>query len=198
MKRTLLLSCLLLAFALPLAAQNPTTGNPVLDNIFRRSSVRSYTTQTVEAAKVELLLRAAMAAPTAVNKQPWAFVVIDRRGLLDSLAEALPYAKMLRQAPLAIVVCGDTTKALLEPDQAYWVQDCSAATENLLLAAEALGLGAVWTGVFPRPDRVAEVRGVLDLPSHLVPLNVIPIGYPAVAPKPKDKWNPTNIFYNRF
>lgn len=175
-----------------------TAVNETLETIFNRTSVRSYSSRKVEPEKVELLLRAAMAAPTAVNKQPWAFVVIDDRALLDTLSARLPYAKMLSQANLAIVVCGDLNKALLEVDQAYWVQDCSAATENILLAAQSLGLGAVWTGVFPRDVRINTVRQTLNIPSHLVPLNLIPIGYPSTKNIPKDKWKPSNIHYNSF
>ena len=174
--------------------QNDTT----METILNRTSVRSYTDKVVEPDKVEQLLRAAMAAPTAVNKQPWAFVVVTERALLDSLSALLPYAKMLESVSTAIVVCGNLDKALLEVNQAYWVQDCSAATQNLLLAAQSMGLGAVWTGVFPREDRVAEVRSVLNIPLNLVPLNVIPVGYPKGDSVPKDKWNPQNIFYNKW
>jgi len=171
--------------------------NQTMETILNRSSIRSYTTQEVEEDKIETLLRAAMAAPSAANKQPWAFIVVNERDLLDSLAMELPYAKMLAEAPVAIVVCGDLNKTLLDADQAYWVQDCSAATQNLLLAAHSMGLGAVWTGVFPRTERVDFVRNVLQIPSNLVPLNVIPIGYPNQENSPKDKWNPDNIFYNK-
>ena len=130
---------------------------------------------------VELLLRAAMAAPSAVNRQPWAFVVVDDRELLRELAGALPFAKMAARAPLAVVVCGDLSR---NPGASgdWWVMDASAASENLLLAAHALGLGAVWTGVYPRGD--------------VVPLNLIPVGYPADNPAPKQKWNPANVRYN--
>lgn len=172
--------------------------NTTLETIFKRTSVRSFTAQKVEEEDIELLLRAAMAAPTAVNKQPWAFVVVNERELLDQLATSLPFASMLSTANLAIVVCGDLTKALLDPELAYWAQDCSAATQNLLLAAESIGLGAVWTGVFPRPERIDTVRTILNIPAHLVPLNVIPIGYPSGETVPKDKWNPAVIHYNRY
>lgn len=177
----------------------PTAENETLKTIFSRKSVRSYTSQQVSGEMVTTLLKAAMAAPTAVNKQPWAFIVIDQRSILDSLAVMLPYAKMLKEASVAVVVCGDTDKALLDTEQAYWVQDCSAATENLLLAAESMGLGAVWTGVFPREDRVLAVRNVLSLPENIVPLNVIPIGYPKNPNEsPKDKFKMDNIHYNGF
>jgi nitroreductase len=207
MKNTAQLLNLLLATALVVLAikitildtKAPTVvDDATMRTILSRTSVRSYTEKVVESEKVEQLLRAAMAAPTAVNKQPWAFVVITERVLLDTLSVLLPYGKMLKSAPMAIVVCGDLNKALLEINQAYWVQDCSAASQNILLAAQSMGLGAVWTGVYPREDRVADVRGVLNIPNNLVPLNVIPVGYPKGDITPKDKWNTENIYYNRW
>lgn len=116
--------------------------NTAIENIFARKSVRAYTSQPIEKEKVDLLVKAAMAAPTAVNKQPWAFVVVDDRTVLDKLAAELPYAKMTAQAPLAIVVCGDLSKALNGEKDRYWMLDCSAASENLLLAAESMGVGS--------------------------------------------------------
>ena len=166
----------------------------VIDNIMTRTSIRAYQDKPVEDEKVQQLLKAGMAAPTAVNKQPWCFIVVKKRELLQQLADSLPYAKMLTQAPLAIVVCGDLTKAL--PEEGYWTQDTSAATENILLAAHGLGLGAVWTGVYPRRDRVKAVTEILRLPGNIIPLNVIPVGYPAESPVPKDKWKPENVHYD--
>ena len=158
-----------------------------LEVIMTRASVRSFIDQPVEKDKVDKLLKAAMAAPTARNQQPWAFVVIDSRDVLDELAETLPHAKMAAQAPLAIVACGDLTKSLSGIAQEYWIQDTSAAIENLLLAAHAMKLGAVWTGVYPIPDRVGEVSRIQLLPEHIIPLAVIPICHPAGEVKPKDK-----------
>lgn len=169
--------------------------NETLKVIHSRKSVRHFTNQAVSKEQIELLLRAGMAAPTAVNRQPWAFYVVTRRETLDSLSEQLPYAKMLSQAQAAIVVCGDMEKAGNLKDKAYWVQDCSAATQNILLAAESIGLGAVWTAVFPYDDRSRVVMETLNLPDHFIPLNVIPIGYPTGEDKPKDKWNPENVFW---
>lgn len=148
--------------------------------------------------KVDLLVKAAMAAPTAVNKQPWAFVVVDDRTVLDKLAAELPYAKMTAQAPLAIVVCGDLSKALNGEKDRYWMLDCSAASENLLLAAESMGLGAVWTAVYPENDRIAKVRSVLSLPDHIIPFNLIPVGYPQHREESKDKFKTENIHYNKW
>lgn len=173
--------------------------NAAYENIVTRTSVRSYQPdRTVSPDTVELLLRAAMAAPTAVNKQPWAFVVLDTRESIDSLAEVLPYAKMLTHAPLAVVVCGDMELALEGSGRDFWIEDVSAATENLLLAAHSLGLGAVWTGVYPESERVASVSERLGLPSNIIPLAVVPIGYPDGSHPAKDKWVPSKVHYNRW
>ncbi len=166
-----------------------------IEAIMTRSSVRSYTSQPVEAEKVEIMLRAAMAAPTGSNRQPWAYYVIESREVLDELASKIGGAKMAAKAQLGIVVCGDLDKAGEGYAQDYWIQDTSAATENLLLAAHALGLGAVWTGGHPNPERVEVLRETLSLPSNLVPLCFIPIGYPDSEPKIKDKWRPESVFY---
>ncbi|MDZ7775518.1 MAG: nitroreductase family protein [Bacteroidales bacterium] len=167
--------------------------NDALEVIHNRKSVRHFTDQPVSKKQLETLLRAGMAAPTAVNRQPWAFYVVTERKTLDALGEQLPYAKMLFQAQAAIVVCGDMDKAGNLKDKGYWVQDCSAASENILLAAESIGLGAVWTAAYPYDDRTKVVIKELNLPEKHVPLNVIPVGYPSGEDKPKDKWKPGNI-----
>lgn len=142
------------------------------------------------------MLRAAMAAPTAMNKQPWHFVVVDQRNVLDALAGTNPYAKMLKKAPLAIVVCGNTDKMIEGGGRDFWIQDASAATENLLLAAHAMGLGAVWTGAYPSEERCISISKVLSLSDNLIPLNMIVVGYPAEHPQPKQKFKEENISYN--
>lgn len=178
--------------------ENKHLSNPVLDNIFARTSVREYTHEKVSHELLNTIVRAGMAAPTAMGREPWAFVVVDDRSMLDSLAGALPYAKMLNQATAAIVVCGDADKAAMDVDEMYWIQDCSAASENILLAATSLGLGTVWTGVAPRKDRMETVAKILNLPSHLLPLNVIAVGYATKTPTPKNKYKPENIHWNGF
>ncbi len=165
--------------------------NPTIRTIMTRTSIRQYSSQPVSKSQVEMLLRAGMAAPTAVNRQPWHFVVVTNREKLVSLGAGRN--RMLEQCPLAIVVCGNLEKALSGQAQEYWVQDCSAATQNILLAAHALGLGAVWTGVYPIDQRVSTVSSLLQLPDTLKPLCVIAIGYPAESPMPKDKWQPENV-----
>lgn len=170
----------------------------VLSNIAQRKSVRHFTNEPVAEEQLKALARAAMAAPTACNKQPWAIVAVNERALLDSLCIALPYAKMLEQAQAAMVVCGDMAKTLEGDGQQFWIQDCSAATENLLLAAEAMGLGAVWTAVYPDSEKIASVTLVLNLPSNLIPLNVIPLGHPTGEDMPKDKWLDENFHMNKY
>lgn len=173
----------------------------VLENIANRKSVRAYTDEPVSDADIETLLRAAMAAPSAMNRQPWEFVVINNRDTLDALAGKLRHAKMLSQAPLAIVVCAETMMTNREGEQVeniFWEHDASAATENLLLAAEAIGLGAVWTAASD-PVRSAEVCSALGITGTVKPLCVIPIGHPANPDEqPKDKWKPEKIHYNRW
>jgi nitroreductase len=166
-----------------------------LEAIFTRRSIRAYTPEPIPRATVETLLRAAMSAPSAGNQQPWQFLVIDDRATLDRLPAIHPHAEMTRQAALAIVVCGDLH---LEKHAGYWVQDCSAAAENLLLAAHALGLGAVWTGIHPVEQRVAAFRTFFGMPAHLVPLCLIPIGRPAESAGPVDRFRADRVHTNRW
>lgn len=167
--------------------------NPVINSILTRSSVRAYTDQPVSDSDIECLLKCAMASPTSVNKQPWDFIVIRDKDTLSKLAEALPYAKMAAHAQVAIVVCGNLEKALPGIESEFWIQDCSAASENILLAAHALGLGAVWTALYPEDDRVETTRRLLGIPADVIPLDLIPIGYPARAPHIIDKYHTANI-----
>ena len=178
------------------AAQQKSEAQVAINNIMTRTSIRQYTDETVSKADIETMLRAGMAAPTAVNRQPWHFVAVTDKAKLAELAGRR--GGMIKQAGVAIVVCGNMDKAMQGPGQAFWVQDCSAATENILLAANAIGLGAVWTGCYPVDNRVAEVSKTLKLPETIVPLCVIAIGHPAEQPAPKDKWKPENVSYNEF
>jgi nitroreductase len=160
----------------------------LIETILARRSIRKYTDEPVSEDDITDLLEAAMAAPSASNRRPWHFITVTERDTLDRLAEAHPYGKMLADAPLGIAVCGDTT--ISEP---YWVQDCSAATENLLLAAVALNLGAVWLGVFPREERVAAVRRILGIPEAVVPLNLISIGHPAETKEARTQYEAARV-----
>lgn len=166
--------------------------NAALDNIFARKSVRTYLNKGVEKEKIDLMLRAGMAAPSGKDVRPWEFVVVTDRASLDSMAAALPYAKMLTEARYAIVVCGDSTRS------SYWYLDCSAATQNILLAAESLGLGAVWTAAYPYEDRMEVVRKHTALPENILPLCVIPFGYPATQQQPKQKYDEKKIHYEKY
>lgn len=168
----------------------------VLHNILQRKSVRAYTDRAVSHEQLDTLIRAAMAAPTGRDMRPWHFIVLEGRHQLSPLAEQLPYTKMLAEAQAAVVVCGDMSVTDKEGNPSRnWTFDCSAATENLLLQAEAMGLGAVWTGVYPYDERIEAVKQALHLPDHLIPLNVIPIGYPKGDPQPKDKYDPAKVEY---
>ncbi len=173
-------------------SEKTTAANAALDNIFARKSVRTYLDKGVEKEKIDWMLRAGMAAPTGRDLRPWEFVVISDRATLDSMATALPYAKMLKQARQAIVVCGDSTRS------SYWYLDCSAATQNILLAAESLGLGAVWTAAYPYEDRMEVVRRFTNMPENVLPLCVIPFGYPATNEQPKQKFDEKKIHYEKF
>jgi nitroreductase len=165
----------------------------LIHTIFARRSIRRYTPEPVSEADVKTLLEAAMAAPSASNRKPWHFVVVTGRQTLDALAEAHPHGKMLFQATLCIAVCGDLTTF-----ERFWVQDCSAATENLLLAATALGLGAVWLGVYPREDRVVAVRQVLGMPETITPLNLVSIGHPAEEKEPRTQYDEARVHRERW
>ena len=192
---------LTLAMTVGVSAQQRTENSDAqiaINNIMTRTSIRQYTDEPVSKENIETMLRAGMAAPTAVNRQPWHFVVITSKEKLAELAGDGPRGGMLKKAALAIVVCGNMDKALQGQGQGFWIQDCSAATENILLAANALGLGAVWTGVYPDENRAASVAKVLKLPQSFIPLCTIVIGHPAEQPQPKDKWKPENVSYNEY
>lgn len=162
-------------------------------NILRRVSVRRYAERPVDDEQVSALLHAAMSAPSGVNRQPWEFMVVDNPSTLKRLADALPYAKMASDASVAIVICGNKGRFLEDVDGVLWEQDLSAASENLLLAAHAIGLGGVWTCLYPHEDRMASVKAILELPDAFVPFTLIPVGYPLTNHAPMDKWHPERV-----
>ncbi|QZE15030.1 nitroreductase family protein [Halosquirtibacter laminarini] len=172
--------------------------NSTIDTILQRVSVRTFKEDKVPREDLELIIKAAMAAPTAVNKQPWEFVVIDNTALLFELGSLLPYAKMTKFAPAAIVVCGNQKNMLDGWEESFWIQDCSAATQNILLAIESLNYGAVWTAVYPDISRIHIVKRILELPEHIVPLNVIPLGVPDQKSSSKDKYDESKIHINKW
>lgn len=170
--------------------------NEALKVIFTRHTVRHFLNKPVAANDLETICRAAMCAPSACNRQMWQYVVITERAALDAMVEFLPNARMLAQAQAAIVVCGDPA----EDYGFYWQQDCSAATQNALLAAHALGLGACWCGLYPREERAAAAAKFLGIPEKIIPMAILAIGYPdpAAGEKPKDKWKPEKIHYGKW
>ncbi len=166
-----------------------------MEAILSRRSIRRYGEAKIPEEVVQQLLEAAMSAPSANNEQPWHFVVIDDRRLLDEIPRYHPFAGMLREAPMAIAVCGDLA---LQGRDGYWVQDCSAATENILLAAHALGLGAVWLGIHPRDDRVEATRKLLSIPENFRPLCLIALGYPAESKPCSNRYNSSRVHRNHW
>ena len=162
----------------------------IIDGILSRHSVRKFTGESIKENDLNIILKAAMAAPSAMNIQPWSFIIVTDKVILNNLCKALPYAKMLDKAGAAIIVCGDSKED-------NWVVDCAAATENILLAAHALGYGAVWTAVYKYESRIEPVRNECKIPKDIIPLNVIPIGIPLEKnSKSIDKYKENKIHKN--
>jgi len=191
-------SSLICGIAVLMAAFVFVSGAPIqkdaLSVIYGRKSVRIFIGDPVSKADLEKILRAGMAAPTAMDMRPWNFVVITERNMLDKLADGLLYGKMLKKAGAAIIVCAVPGKAFNKQSE-YAILDSTLAGENILLAAEALGIGAVWTAGYPLKEHMDFLRSTLNIPADIIPLNVIPIGKPRGIEEPKDKWNPENIHW---
>jgi len=166
-----------------------------MDAVLARRSIRKYTDEPVSDDAVQALLAAAMAAPSAGNEQPWHFVVVRDAALRRQVPQIHPYSLMVPQAPVAILVCGDET---LEKHAGYWVQDCSAATENLLIEAEQLSLGAVWLGIYPVGERVEAFRGLFGIPEHVIPFALIAVGHPAEHKDPAERFDPARVHHDRW
>ncbi len=164
-----------------------------MEAILTRRSIRSYTSDAVPDNVLKELLKAAMAAPSADNEQPWHFMVIKDRNTLNQIPTVHPYAKMIKKAPVAILVCGDPDLAV---HGEMWVQDCSAATENILIAVQSKGLGAVWLGVYPREERINGLRRLLQIPNRIIPFALIPIGYPAEEKPPSNRYREDRIHHD--
>ncbi len=167
--------------------------NPVIDAILKRRSIRRYSGRPVDKSDIDIVLKAAMHAPSARNQQPWHFMVIDRQDLLERIADIHPYASMLPQAELAILILGDEN---LELSKGYWPVDCAAATQNILLAAHALGLGAVWLGVYPREERQKGLSELFRLPGNIHPFSLVSVGYPAEKKAPAERFNSERVRRN--
>jgi len=169
--------------------------NPVINAILKRRSIRHYSGKAVNKSDIKLLLKAGMYAPSAMNQQPWHFLVINERILLSRITEIHPHASMLSDAELAILVCGDIS---LERSSGYWPVDCAAATQNILLAAYALGLGAVWLGVYPREVRQKGIRELFKLPDHIHPFSIISVGHPAEEKSCPERFKEERIRWNNW
>jgi nitroreductase len=169
-----------------------------LRTILDRRSIRRYTKAPVSREMLLQLAKAGMAAPSSRDTRHFRFIIVDDPSLIDRLGTGLPYSKMLLTARHAIVVASDLTAAYDAASTDYWVQDCAAAAQNILLAAKALGLGACWTAAHPRPERIALVKEALVLPEHISPLCVIAIGMPTGEDKPRDKFNAAHVRFNKW
>ncbi len=167
----------------------------VMEAIMTRRSIRKFTGETIDKERVTRILKAAMAAPSSKNEQPWVFVVIDDRKLLNEIPKFHPYAEMCRTAPLAILVCADRRRFLSEE---MWVQDCAAATQNMLLAAHGSGLGGVWLGIYPYPQRLEGMRRLLSLPDEIIPFSLVVTGHAAESRPPANRYDPSRIHWNRW
>ena len=179
----------------------------VLKAIQTRRSIRKYTKQPVEREKIEILLKAAMSAPSAGNQQPWDFIVVTQKEIINKVRQVHRYAQPLEGAPLCIIVCGNLRKENLRAfklsrifpkKRKYWILACSAATENILLVAHAIGLGAVWIGIYPEEDRMRYISRIFGLPRHIKPMAVISIGYPAEEKGPADRFTDTNVHWEKW
>ena len=166
-----------------------------LKAILTRRSIRKFRQEPVPPERLKTIIEAGMYAPSARNEQPWHFIVITERDIMDEIMHAHPYASMLDKAPVAILVCGDTG---LEKSPGYWSVDCAAATQNMLLAAHAAGIGSVWLGVHPRQGRKDALRKICGLPSHVEPFSLIALGYPDEAKEKPDRWRKERVHSNRW
>jgi nitroreductase len=166
-----------------------------MNSIFNRRSIRHYTSEDITDLQLKEILRAAMSAPSARNQRPWHFIVVKDKTRLSHLSETHKYSDMVKNAPVAVVVCGDIH---LQSYKDYWALDCSAAAENILIEAEELGLGAVWVAVYPRDERIDHVRTVLSLPPNILPLCIIPIGHPAEKPNHVERYDQSRIHAERW
>lgn len=206
--KKILVTFILISMLAPCSFAQKKDTKAVLNNIHQRKSVRTYSDKKVSDEVVTELLKAAMAAPTGMNVQPWYFVVLRDTSQYDRIFESNGNMRMFKESSVVIVLCADTTVTrsprnnpnapAVTTSNAIWRDDMGACTENLLLAAEAYGLGACWTACYPFPDRMNSIKKHLNLPANVVPYSVVPIGYPRLDEKPKDKWKPGKVHYGRW
>jgi len=167
----------------------------VIEAIKTRRSIRKFAGAPVDEGTITELLKAAMAAPSSKNEQPWVFVIIDDRKVLYGVPKFHPYAEMVKSAPVAILVCADKRRFLSEE---VWIQDCAAATQNILLSAHGLGLGAVWLGIYPRVERMEGMEKLLNLPEPIIPFSLVVLGHPAERKLPANRFDPSRIHRNKW
>jgi nitroreductase len=166
-----------------------------LEVLFNRRSIRKYKQQQVKEEDVKILLKAAMHAPTAGNQRLWHFLVTRETEKMKQVPVVLPYAQMIREAPMAIMICGDIS---MEKHPGYWAQDCAAAAQNILLAAHATNIGACWLGIFPVEERITGIKAIFNLPESIIPHCILPIGYPDEIVPPEDRWDESRIHINNW
>lgn len=164
-----------------------------MDTIFRRRSIRKFRDGEIDQKKIEQIIRAGMNAPSAGNEQPWHFIVVRERDRLDGITQVHPYSSMLREAEVAIVLCGDVS---LEQYEGFWVQDCAAAAENMLLEITDMGLGSVWLGIYPIKERIDGLRDLFSLPQNVFPFAVFPVGYPGEEKKENNRFDRARIHFD--
>lgn len=169
--------------------------NETIESILSRRSIRKFTGEPVSKEDIDTLMKCAMAAPSAGNGQPWHFILIDDILILEKIAKVHPHSSMTLESQFAVLVCGDTSN---EKYQGYWVQDCAAATQNMLLGVQGLGLGAVWCGIYPKEERVEKVKELLNLPENIMPLSLIAIGQPNEFKSKSDRYRPDRIHKNKW
>ena len=166
-----------------------------MDLILKRRSIRKYKDKEVPESDIKELLKAGMSAPSAGNQQPWQFIIINEKNILDKIPNIHPHADMAPQASKAILVCGDLD---LDSHKGFWVQDCSAVTQNILLAIESKNLGGVWVGIYPREKRIENFKKLFNLPENIIPFAIIPLGYPAEEKSPAQRYKENRIHINKW
>lgn len=167
-----------------------------LEAIFKRRSIRSFKDIELENERIIPLLKAGTSAPTAVNAQPWEFVVVTEKAILKQLREKLVFARY--EAPCSIVVCGNMKLALKGQEKDLWIEDCSAATENMLIAATSIGLGSLWIGIYPVASRMSTVRRILNMPEEVIPLNMVYFGYPNEIKEGRTRYDEKHIYWQTY
>lgn len=194
----IIFACLMsLLLAAPASAKEAGIAKDTFSVIHSRKSVKSFTGAAVSPEKLDKIIRAGMAAPTAVNKQPWSFVIVTDKKKIDELAAGLPTARGIDKAGAVIIVCTEPNKAYLQSKD-FAIIDASLASENILLATEAMGLGGHWTASYPYEDKMKHVRTVLGIPTGVIPLNVILVGVPTGEDKPKEKYQKDKIHWGKW